>query len=82
MFQFLKIGSMLSKCNLQTKKIMKVDPIHSKRRSAAVHHNNNKCAERKYIELVDIKKGTGGLPLCSQCKSLNAIEMKTTKSTL
>ncbi len=36
-----------------------------------VHHNNSKCTLGNNIERENIKQGTGGKPLCSQCAGLN-----------
>lgn len=37
-----------------------------------VHHNNSRCTERNNIERRWLANGTGGLPLCSHCRRLNA----------
>lgn len=49
----------------------KVSPFHSKKPGTAVHHNNNSCTEGNNIESYNKVAGTGGLPLCSHCKSLS-----------
>ena len=36
-----------------------------------VHHDNNKCTEGNNIESYYLKQGTGGYPLCKNCKKLN-----------
>ena len=51
---------------------MRVAPFHSKLEGTKVHHDNNKCTEGNNIESYNRKEGTGGLPLCYHCKSLNA----------
>ena len=48
----------------------KVAPIYSKK-TRDVYHNNSKCTERNNIEPENVAQGTGGLPLCKRCKSLN-----------
>jgi len=50
----------------------KVAPFHSKLPGTGVHHNNNKCTEGTNIEAKNKVSGTGGLPLCSSCKDINA----------
>jgi hypothetical protein len=45
-------------------------PIYSAK-TRDVHHNNSKCTERNNIENVNIRLGTGGLPLCQHCAKLN-----------
>ena len=49
----------------------KASPIYSKK-YRNVYHNNSKCTERNNIEKENVASGTGGLPLCSRCKELNA----------
>lgn len=49
----------------------KASPIYSKK-TRDVHHNNSACTERNNIEPENVVNGTGGLPLCSHCKRLNA----------
>ena len=49
-----------------------VAPFHSKRPGTTVHHNNNKCTEGNNIEHYNRVPGTGGHPLCKNCRDLNA----------
>ena len=51
---------------------MRVNPFHSKLPGTEVHHNNNKCTLVNNIESYNRKTGTGGPPLCSECKKKNA----------
>jgi hypothetical protein len=37
-----------------------------------VHHNNTNCNTGNNIEKENLKPGTGGKPLCSECAKLNA----------
>lgn len=46
----------------------KTSPFHGVGRS--VHHNNTSCTEGNNIEARNRRPGTGGLPLCSHCRSL------------
>ena len=39
---------------------------HSKK--SKVHHNNSECNTGNNIEKENIVKGTGGFPLCKECK--------------
>ncbi len=48
----------------------KVAPFHSKLEGTGVHHNNDKCTLGDNIESYNKVSGTGGLPLCDQCKRL------------
>ena len=48
----------------------KVTPFHSKLQGTAVHHDNDKCTLGDNIESYNKVSGTGGLPLCDQCKRL------------
>ncbi len=36
-----------------------------------VHHNNSNCNTGNNIEAENRRTGTGGKPLCSECKGLN-----------
>jgi hypothetical protein len=49
--------------------VAKVPPFHSKLTSADVHHNDNTCTKGNNIESYNKVSGTGGLPLCSECKN-------------
>lgn len=49
---------------------MLVNPFHSKRPGTTVHHNNNRCTEGNNIETYNRAPGTGGLPLCKNCRDL------------
>jgi hypothetical protein len=51
---------------------MKKYPWHSKKIGTDVHHDNDKCTEGNNIESYNKVDGTGGLPLCSHCKRLDA----------
>jgi len=50
----------------------KVAPFRSKLPSADVYHNNDKCTKGNNIESYNLVSGTGGLPLCEECKNKNA----------
>jgi hypothetical protein len=47
----------------------KKSPWHSIKRS--IHHNNSNCNTGNNIEKENLKQGTGGHPLCSECAKLN-----------
>ena len=47
----------------------KKSPWHSIKSN--VHHNNTECNTGNNIEKENRREGTGGKPLCSECKSLN-----------
>jgi hypothetical protein len=47
-------------------------PWHSIKPFVMVHHNNTRCTEGDNIEPYNRRSGTGGKPLCSHCKRLNA----------
>jgi hypothetical protein len=42
---------------------------HSPR--AEVHHDNKSCATSRRIKSRDLRTGTGGRPLCPNCKRLD-----------
>lgn len=44
-------------------------PWHSEK--SGVHHNNSECNTGNNIERENIRQGTGGKPLCSECSDLN-----------
>ena len=44
----------------------KVSPWHSVKSN--VHHNNTNCNTGNNIETENRKPGTGGKPLCQECK--------------
>jgi len=46
----------------------KRSPWHSIK--AAVHHNNSDCNTGNNIETENLRSGTGGKPLCSECARL------------
>ena len=48
----------------------KVTPFRSKLPGTGVHHNDNKCTTGNNIETYNRISGAGGLPLCSNCRSL------------
>lgn len=48
----------------------KVPAFHSARQGTDRHHNDNKCTEGNNIEAHNRKSGTGGHPLCKNCKDL------------
>ena len=48
----------------------KVSPFRSKLPGTGVHHNDNKCTTGNNIETYNRIPGAGGLPLCSNCRSL------------
>ncbi len=50
----------------------RVSPFHSKLPGTKKHHNNDKCTEGNNIETYNRKPGTGGHPLCDNCKRKNA----------
>jgi len=45
-------------------------PWHSVKQP--VHHNNTNCNTGNNIESENLRQGTGGKPLCKECKDLNA----------
>ncbi len=47
----------------------KVAPFHSVK--SDVHHNNSECNTGNNIETENRRSGTGGKPLCIECKGLN-----------
>ncbi|MBX2840409.1 MAG: hypothetical protein KTR26_01460 [Flammeovirgaceae bacterium] len=47
----------------------KVAAFHSVK--ASVHHNNTSCTEGNNIEKENLRKGTGGKPLCNHCARLS-----------
>lgn len=47
-----------------------VDAWHSIKRQ--VHHNNSNCNTGNNIEAENRRSGTGGKPLCEECKDLNS----------
>ncbi len=49
----------------------KVKTTYSKKEKR-VYHNNSACTERNNIERENVVQGTGGLPLCNSCKTLNS----------
>jgi len=51
---------------------MRVEPFHSKLPGTEVHHNNNKCTLGNNIESYNRRPGTGGHPLCDECRKKNA----------
>jgi len=46
----------------------KKSPWHSVK--ASVHHNDTNCNTGNNIESENIRQGTGGKPLCQECKNL------------
>ena len=46
---------------------MKVNPFYSSE-TKNVYHVCNKCTEGNNIETKNKKSGTGGLPMCKNCK--------------
>ena len=46
----------------------KVAAFHSKLPGADVHHNDNTCTKGNNIENRNKVAGTGGLPLCQECR--------------
>ena len=48
----------------------KVATYHSKKPETEVHHNNDACTVGNNIESYNKVAGTGGLRLCSVCKTL------------
>jgi hypothetical protein len=49
----------------------RVAPIYSAKLIDRKHHNNDQCTERNNIERVNVRLGTGNLPLCARCHDLN-----------
>lgn len=47
----------------------KKDPWHSIKQN--VHHNNTECNTGNNIEVENKRQGTGGKPLCKECKECN-----------
>jgi hypothetical protein len=48
----------------------KVSAFRSKLPGTLKHHNDNRCRSAKNIASGNRVSGTGGLPLCSNCKRL------------
>jgi hypothetical protein len=48
---------------------MKVEAFHSKV-TLDVHHDQSTCKLGDNIEAYNVVKGTGGLPKCSECKTI------------
>ena len=40
----------------------------------SVYHNNPKCNTGHNVDPADLRQGTGGRPLCQECRSLNQVE--------
>jgi hypothetical protein len=53
----------------ELKKIGKVAPWHSVK--SDVHHNHTECNTGNNIESENRRSGTGGKPLCKECKDLS-----------
>ena len=53
--------------------LKKVRPYHSIRthRRGGVHHDRSDCPKGQRIHSDHLAAGTGGLPLCDQCRALN-----------
>ena len=47
----------------------RTSPWHSIK--SEVHHNNTECNTGNNIEVENRREGTGGKPLCEECKKLN-----------
>ena len=47
----------------------KKSPWHSVKQPK--HHNNTNCNTGNNIETENLRQGTGGKPLCEECKRLN-----------
>jgi hypothetical protein len=47
----------------------RTSPWHSIK--SEVHHNNTDCNTGNNIEAENRREGTGGKPLCEECKKLN-----------
>jgi hypothetical protein len=47
----------------------KLFPWHSVK--SGVHHNNTACTTGNNIEIINLRSGTGGKPLCKDCADLN-----------
>lgn len=51
----------------------KKSPWHSIKLSAPhVYHDNSSCNSGNNIEKENVRQGTDGRPLCTECKDLNA----------
>lgn len=48
----------------------KVAPFHSKLFGTRVYHNTNDCTEGNNIQPQNRRPGTGGFPLCDQCRQI------------
>ena len=48
----------------------KKSPWHSVKQP--VHHDNTECNTGNNIESENLRQGTGGKPLCDECKDLDA----------
>ena len=46
----------------------KVSPFRSKLPGTGVHHNDNRCTRGNNIENYNKVSGSGGLPLCDECR--------------
>ena len=60
---------MLAIMLVETKTMTKVAAFHSKKENH--HHDNNKCGPGSEIPAHNKESGTGGKPLCKDCKKLN-----------
>jgi len=47
----------------------KISPWHSIK--SPVHHDNTDCNTGNNIEKENLRQGTGGKPLCDECKRLD-----------
>lgn len=54
--------------NLGGKSKMKKSPWHSIKQP--VHHDNTECNTGNNIETENLRQGTGGKPLCTECSRL------------
>ena len=48
----------------------RTNPWHSIKRQ--IHHDNTNCNTGNNIEPENLRYGTGGKPLCSECDDLNS----------
>ena len=46
-------------------------PWHSDKPNIDVYHNNTECNTGNNIEKENVKQGTGGKRLCTECENLN-----------
>ena len=53
---------------------MKLAVFHSIKQN--IYHNKVKCVQGTHIEEASLRYGTGGKPLCPECKRLSKVAQK------